>query len=452
MRLFELELDLPAKAGPQNILTTVDRALEPRIPNGAVPIRFVITDSTDKHYHCEIGVLSDLNASRYASPDSIFRFNRRKFEDQQRFTAVLLVPTGIGAAIGGHAGDAGPTARLIGAACDRLITHPNVVNAADINEMPENTLYVEGSVIARLMMGTVGIAPVRANRLLVILQRHEEDIIWHNAVNAVNAARASAGFSCERIEPLPSPLRMTTRYASSGRATGEVEGFDSLCALIEKHRDEFDAVAISTVVDVDRELHDDYFFDRGDPVNPWGGIEAILTHGISSLFDIPSAHSPMYEDAELMNSDPDIMEPRKAAEGVSVAFLHCILRGLSRSPRMVTDPSAFPYPGVVAAADISCLIVPDGCLGLPTLAALEQGIPVIAVRENRNRMQNDLSLLPWKPGQFHRVENYLEAAGVLTALRAGVPPSAVRRPIASAELGPQPQRSAVGTYPKAIEV
>jgi hypothetical protein len=33
-------------------------------------------------------------------------------------------------------------------------------------------------------------------------------------------------------------------------------------------------------------------------------------------------------------------------------------------------------PGVFTAADVSCLVIPDGCLGLPTLAALEQGIPV----------------------------------------------------------------------------
>ena len=45
----------------------------------------------------------------------------------------------------------------------------------------------------------------------------------------------------------------------------------------------------------------------------------------------------------------------------------------------------------LGAEDISCLIIPDGCLGIPTLAALQQGIKVIAVRENVNIMRNDLS-------------------------------------------------------------
>ena len=46
---------------------------------------------------------------------------------------VLIVPTGIGCEIGGHAGDANPVARLFGPCCDNLILHPNVVNASDVN-------------------------------------------------------------------------------------------------------------------------------------------------------------------------------------------------------------------------------------------------------------------------------------------------------------------------------
>ena len=79
-----------------------------------------------------------------------------------------LIPTGIGCEIGGHAGDATPVARLLSSSCDNLITHPNVFNASDLNEMPENSLYVEGSTICRLMMGTVGLQPVRSNRILAV--------------------------------------------------------------------------------------------------------------------------------------------------------------------------------------------------------------------------------------------------------------------------------------------
>jgi hypothetical protein len=71
---------------------------------------------------------------------------------------------------------------------------------------------------------------------------------------------------------------------------------------------------------------------------------------------------------------------------------------------------------------------------LPTLAALEQGQPVIAVRENRNRMKNDLEKLPFGSGKLFIVDNYLEAAGMMTALKAGVAPSSVRRPLAETQV------------------
>ena len=81
---------------------------------------------------------------------------------------------------------------------------------------------------------------------------------------------------------------------------------------------------------------------------------------------------------------------------------------------------------MITAADVSCLVIPNGCVGLPTLAALEQGI---AVKENKNHMKNRLEELPFAAGKIFFVENYLEAVGMMTALKAGVAPSAVRRPL-----------------------
>ena len=49
-------------------------------------------------------------------------------------------------------------------------------------------------------------------------------------------------------------------------------------------------------------------------------------------------------------------------------------------------------------------------------------------------MRNDLDLLPWQPTQLFRVENYLEAAGVVAALRAGIAPSSVTRPLELAHI------------------
>ena len=46
-----------------------------------------------------------------------------------------------------------------------------------------------------------------------------------------------------------------------------------------------------------------------------------------------------------------------------------------------------------------------------------------------NKYRVCLYKLPFAPGKLFIVENYLEAVGVMTALKAGVAPSAVRRPL-----------------------
>ena len=117
----------------------------------------------------------------------------------------------------------GPVASLLSGLCDNLILHPNVVNASDINEMPENALYVEGSVICRLLMGTAGLRRARSNRVLVVIDRHAEIAYSNAAINAVNAARACYGFDCPRIVVLDPPVKLVSEYTSTGRAAGRVD-------------------------------------------------------------------------------------------------------------------------------------------------------------------------------------------------------------------------------------
>jgi hypothetical protein len=432
MLLSELEWKLPVPSFSDSCLAELSAYASAQSPNGFSPIRFAVVGSDSREWQCEVAGISESGRKLPLGPNEVFRFEKRKIRREDSFNAVVLVPTGIGAEIGGHAGDAGPMATLLAAACDKLITHPNVVNASDIIQLPENGVYVEGSVLCRLLMGTVGLEPVRSNRLLVILDKHFDRTFTDASINSINAARATYGLKCSEIVVLDDPLITRARYANSGRAAGRVEGLENLLTLIGERRDSIDAVAISTIIDVPEGFHDEYFKSEGSMVNPWGGIEALLTHAVSYIENLPSAHSPMMESKKIAYMDVARVDPRMAAEAVSMTFINCILKGLQKSPRVVTDPQAMQTPGIMTAADISCLVIPDGCLGLPTLAALEQGIPVIAVRENRNVMRNDLSQLPWSDGQFHCVENYWEAAGVMLALKAGIDPGSVRRPMLKA--------------------
>ena len=193
---------------------------------------------------------------------------------------------------------------------------------------------------------------------------------------------------------------------------------------------DFDAVAISSVIDVPPEFHQEYYDRRGNMINSWGGVEAILTHAISLKYGIPAAHSPMFESKQIAEMDLGTVDPRMAAEVISVTFFQSVLRGLQQSPRIVSNEP--PTESTFGSEDVSCLVIPHGCLGLPTLAALHQGIPVISVRENQNIMRNNLSDLPWRNGQIVEVENYWEAAGVVSSLRIGLDPYSTRRPVVEA--------------------
>ena len=206
-----------------------------------------------------------------------------------------------------------------------------------------------------------------------------------------------------------------------------MEGLDHLWRILDRHRGEYDAVAINSIIETPARFHRDYYEQRGSMVNPWGGVEAILTHAVSSRYGIPAAHSPMFESQQIADLDLGVVDPRMAAEVISVTFLQSILRGLQHSPRLTAvSPGS---TSSLTVENIACLVIPDGCIGLPTLAALQQGITVISVRENRNIMDNYLTALPWSPGQFWPVDNYWEAAGVLAALRSGLDPKSVRRPL-----------------------
>jgi hypothetical protein len=443
MYLHETEAEFPVTVMGGSILQQIADGIGRHVPSGGMPVRIVITESSGGRYKCDVALLQDESRSNHrdlasALKGSALGFSKRQTGNSQRFNAVLVVPTGVGAEIGGHAGDATPVATLMASICDTLITHPNVLNGSDLIDIPPNTLYVEGSAISRLLMGSIGLQPVRANRVLVVIDSHPDEFFVDAAINAVNAARSSYGLICPVIVRLDPPLDMRSRYMDSGRVAGSVEGISRLIAALDENRGAYDAVAISSIISVPLSYHTDYFESAGNMLNPWGGVEAMLTHTISALFDVPSAHAPMLENQEIANMETGVVDPRMAAEAISLTFMQSVLKGLQKSPKIVAGTEAMSHHSVLTASDVSCLVIPDGCLGLPTLAALEQGILVIAVRENRTVMKNDLSCLPWSPGQFHLVENYWEAAGVMSALKAGIDPRAVRRPLTRIEVRTSP--------------
>ena len=425
MQLLDRSISIaPSRLDFPSIETEIAGSLEV----SETPVRIAVTKSTRGGWDCELGIISG-EVPYPTAP--LFDFRKRNFEasgELQRCYGGANRESALKSE--GHAGDATPAAIALAQVSDTLITHPNVVNASDINELPGNGLYVEGSVLSRLLMGTVGLrnsaCKPRARRTGRLPHRTLRSL--HGQCHQ-RSSRATYGLNCAGIARIEPALRLIGGYTQTGRASGSVEGFQGLMDLLNDRKDTYDAVAVASVVEVPQHYHMDYFTSGGEMVNPWGGVEAMLTHAVSSIIDVPTAHAPMMESDDIAAVDPGVVDARMAAEVISITFFQSVLKGLQRSPRIVTDESMFGRSDVLTVEDVSCLVTPEGCLGLPTLAALHQGVPVIEVRENRNLMSNNLAALPWQDGQFYSVDNYWEAAGIVSALKAGIDPDTMRRPI-----------------------
>jgi hypothetical protein len=431
MRVASQQVPVRDFLSDRSPLAKLQRAVEDALGPETTPVRLGVTGKFGDEHRCEVEAVYPRVRIANGTEPSIFDYRLRRIVRSDAFNAVMLIPTGIDCAIGGHAGDATPAARLLASVCDQLMVHPNVVNASDVNEQTDNMLYAEGSLLCRLMMGTVGLRKVRQNRVILVTEnRKDAPNVVDQTINCAEGARATLGMDISEVVVLDSELFMQTGMSESGRITGRVERFESLLELLADKRDSYDAVALATRITphVDTvELHRLYFCEGGP--NAWGGVEAILTHLVSTVLNVPSAHAPTMSSEALRTERWGVVDPRKAMESISTTYLFCLLKGLNRAPRIVTNPTGAYDPSVVTVEDVSCLVIPDGCVGLPTLAAIEQGVPVIAVCSNTNLMRNDLRALPFKPGQLHYAANYHEAAGIMAGMKAGIAPASVARPM-----------------------
>jgi hypothetical protein len=137
-------------------------------------------------------------------------------------------------------------------------------------------------------------------------------------------------------------------------------------------------------------------------------------------FAIPCAHAPALQPLSL---DPSV-SPRAAAEELGYTFLPCVLVGLSRAPKIIANRDLLK-PDDITADDINAIITPYSACGGAGLLALNPlpHVQTIFVKEN----QTGLNVTPEMLGlRGIQVENYWEAIGVLTAMKAGINPRSLR--------------------------
>jgi Protein of unknown function (DUF3326) len=342
---------------------------------------------------------------------------------QRPYTVVLIVPTGVGASIGGYAGDALPVAKAISSVCDRLITHPNVLNGAQLYWNLPNTFYVEGYGLDKFASSSWGLKPVHQNRVGLILDRAIEPELCLRHLQAVDATRATLGLNLTDYIVTDAPLNVELKTAASGASWGTIGNPGSLLraaeVLIKDARAEAIAVVARFPDDPDSIVLEKY--RHGSGVDPLAGAEAVISHLIVRQFGIPCAHAPALQPLAI---DPHI-SPRAAAEELGYTFLPCVLVGLSRAPRFITNKEKYlPTSADIWAEQVDAVIIPaTACGGSAILSLTNLKTQIIAVTDNQTQMKVPPESLGIEAIQ---VNSYLEALGILVTHRAGISTDALR--------------------------
>jgi hypothetical protein len=344
---------------------------------------------------------------------------------------LLVIPTGVGCAVGGYAGDGLPAARLLAAASGCLVTHPNVLNGAALYWSDRRIHYVEGWALDRFACGELALAPVAGRRVGLLLDRGIEPELRARQLQAAEACRATLGLAIGPVLVTDLALGVSLSLGPSGSSWGTLERPDVLLRAGEKL-----VAAGATAIAVVARFPDDAGSDalaayrHGAGVDALAGAEAVISHLLVQHLGIPCAHAPALAPLPLDQQ----LDPRAAAEELGHTFLPCVLVGLSRAPDLVAPRDR---RAALGAEDLGAVVAPAGALGgEAVLASVERGVPLIAVSGNPCVLQVDGAALglPVLPAS-----TYCEAAGLVLALREGLDPGALVRPLGM--LGPENHES-----------
>ena len=116
----------------------------------------------------------------------------------------------------------------------------------------------------------------------------------------------------------------------------------------------------------------------------------------------------------------EVVDPRMAAEMVSVSYIHCILKGLHKAPRILYDNSG------ISVDNIDVLVSPYKCWGEPHDYCVLRNIPIIVVKENKTYDNRNFNKR-YKANKCIMVNNYHEAVGVMVGIKEGISINSIRR-------------------------
>lgn len=319
-------------------------------------------------------------------------------------TAAFLVPTGVGASIGGFAGDASIFARKI-AQDTRLIVNPNVVNAACFSGITPNMLYTEGLAIDEFFSGKIVLRPSQNNKIGVIFDKGISQSVLNIHINTINAVKTVYGVDIIGYEITDKPVGVEFLNEKSGISSGNLKNAQTLLDAAQKLKNR-GAQAFAVVCLFDEPEEDNYA--QGEGVDIVGGVEAVISHLLTREFTMPAAHSPAFENVTI---EDKIVDPRAAAEYITPTFLPCILLGLQNAPSLI--PIEEVQDDDIKIDELDALIMPYNSLGCaPVLEASRRNIPIIAVRENKTVLDVTADKLGVK---VIEAETYAQAEELLKA-------------------------------------
>lgn len=295
------------------------------------------------------------------------------FMSEKEKLGIFIVPTGIGAEIGGYAGDASAIARKFSKKT-RLIVNPNVVNAGGFSGITDNMLYVEGYTLDEFAKGNLNLQPVsKPNKIGVVFDKSIPIDVLNVHINTMNAVHIVYGIDVSDYEITEEEIGIDFELNDSGVSDGSVKSPQTILEAAKKLLDKgCNAIAIVGMFKDPEELNTDYA--NGEGTDPVGGIEAILSHYISKELKVPCAHSPAFADYQIY---PDLVSPKSASEYITPTFLPCILIGLSQAPLIVKN-------GGYSIKDVNFIVAPYNSLGSPAiLASAQNGTKIFAIKENK---------------------------------------------------------------------
>ena len=282
----------------------------------------------------------------------------------------LQIPTGIGAEIGGYAGDFGYIARKFSEKY-HCIVNPNAVNGGILSAINYDMSYLEGYLFDKFFEGEINILPKKpyeTNRIGVIFDKQIPQDMINIHLNTINALKIVQGINISDIEYTDKEVGVEI-VIENNISCGNLKNPDTLLRSAEKLiKKGVEAIAVVCFFGEDCE---DKNYVQGCGIDPIGGIEAIISHLISKEFEIPCAHAPAFLDVDISTK---IENPKVASELISSTYFPCIAQALSVAPKIIKE-------GGIKNTDVEFLIVPYDAMGSKSvLSCHKKGIKIIAIK------------------------------------------------------------------------